>query len=213
MIKIVAISDTHHKHYYLKLPKGDILVHAGDFTYRGDTIERMLVLDWLNYIHKKYKHIIIIMGNHDIGMTKDWFTNINKLPTNVHVLQDNLINIEGINFYGSPYSVKFGKGWGFGELEIDLIKRFSHIPKKTDILITHGPPYSILDKNIEGVNCGSKGLYDKIKTLPNLKYHIFGHIHESNGILKIDQIEFHNVSVLGRNYTIQYKPRIIEYEI
>src|SRR3990167_11212626 len=173
-MKIVAISDTHHKHYYLKLPKGDILIHAGDWTYRGERIERMLVLDYLNVISKKYKHVITIMGNHDINMTKSWFKSINSLSDNVHVLQDDGIEIDGINFYGSPYSVRFGD-WGFGEPDDKLALRFNHIPKKTDILITHGPAYSILDKNRDGECCGSKSLYEKIKMLPNLKHHIFGH--------------------------------------
>jgi predicted phosphodiesterase len=31
-MKIVCISDTHEKHKQLNLPKGDVLIHAGDFT-------------------------------------------------------------------------------------------------------------------------------------------------------------------------------------
>lgn len=211
MIKLVCISDSHHKHYYLKLPKGDILIHGGDWTYRGERIERMLVIDYLKHISKQYKHVITIMGNHDIGMTKEWFNSLTYLPENVHVLQDNMENIEGINFHGSPYSVKFGTGWGFGEDEDKLATRFNHISKKTDILITHGPAYSILDKNKYGECCGSKALYQKIKQLPKLKHHIFGHIHERGGQQQvIEGITFSNVSVLDENYEIKNKPTIIK---
>lgn len=209
MTKIVAISDTHHKHYYLKLPKGDILIHGGDWTYRGERIERMLVLDYLKHISKKYKYIVTIMGNHDIGMTKTWFESLHVLPKNVTVLQDCGIEIEGINFYGSPYTPWFGD-WGFGEPDEQLAQRFNHIPKKTDILITHGPAYGILDRNKHGEYCGSKSLYEKIKKLPNLKHHICGHIHEDYGQESIENVTFSNVSILDENYEIKNKPTIIE---
>jgi hypothetical protein len=34
-LKIVCISDTHGKHRNLKVPDGDVLVHAGDITSKG----------------------------------------------------------------------------------------------------------------------------------------------------------------------------------
>ena len=34
-LKIVCISDTHGKHRSLKVPDGDVLVHAGDITSKG----------------------------------------------------------------------------------------------------------------------------------------------------------------------------------
>lgn len=34
-IKVVCLSDTHGFHRYLKVPDGDILIHAGDFMAHG----------------------------------------------------------------------------------------------------------------------------------------------------------------------------------
>ena len=34
-MRIVAISDTHTHHMDVVVPNGDVLVHAGDFTYKG----------------------------------------------------------------------------------------------------------------------------------------------------------------------------------
>ena len=34
-LKVVCISDTHCKHWDINLPKGDVLIHAGDFTLKG----------------------------------------------------------------------------------------------------------------------------------------------------------------------------------
>ncbi len=35
-VRIVCISDTHAMHRNLRIPPGDILVHAGDITMRGE---------------------------------------------------------------------------------------------------------------------------------------------------------------------------------
>lgn len=209
MTKIVAISDTHHKHYYLDLPEGDILIHAGDFTFRGTEVERYLVRDWLEHVSSRYKHVIFISGNHDIGMTPDTTRALRDKYPNIYHLHDSGCEIDGIYFYGSAYTVKFCN-WGFGETEEDLVKRWNHIPKKTEILITHGPPRTVLDKNKNGECCGSSSLFNKIKQLPNLKHHIFGHIHEGYGSECIENINFHNVSILDENYKIKNKPTIIE---
>lgn len=212
-MKIVAVSDTHHKHYYIKYPKGDVLIHAGDFTYRGERIERMLIIDWLNHISKKYAQVVVIMGNHDINMSKSWYNEycmVNKRIPNLVWLQDDWAVIENLKIYGSPYTPRFGD-WGFGEPEEALAKRFNHIPKNTDILITHGPPRGILDRNKHGQPCGSTALYDKIKRIPNLKIHLFGHIHEDGGkSVKEGNTTFYNLSVLDENYQIKNKPTIIE---
>ena len=67
------------------------------------------------------------------------------------------------------------------------------MPKEVDILITHTPPLGILDKNHKGKNCGSKSL--KIIALNRKpKYHIFGHIHEAYGMIKIESTTFLNVA-------------------
>ena len=38
-MRFVAISDTHCRHRSLRLPKGDVLLHAGDISYKGDKEE------------------------------------------------------------------------------------------------------------------------------------------------------------------------------
>jgi len=209
MTKLVCLSDTHLKQYYVDLPDGDILIHAGDFTFRGTIPERIVTIDWLNYVANRYKHVICVMGNHDINMSLSWF-NDQKKKENIHLLQDTGIELEGIYFYGSPYTVRFGD-WGFGEPDEKLVKRFEHIPKKTQVLITHGPAKTILDVNRDGESCGSKALYNKIKRLPNLKYHIFGHIHEDGGKQEvIENVKFCNVSILDEYYQIKNFPIVLE---
>ena len=37
-LRIVCISDTHGKHAKVRLPDGDVLIHAGDFMTYGDRL-------------------------------------------------------------------------------------------------------------------------------------------------------------------------------
>lgn len=58
------------------------------------------------------------------------------------------------------------------------------IPSDVDLLVTHGPPYGILDVNSEHKHSGSQDLRGKVLKIKP-KYHVFGHIHESHGMNKI----------------------------
>jgi predicted phosphohydrolase len=96
----VCISDTHGMHRRLRIPPGDVLIHAGDITMKGGKKE-MLDFDlWLKELPHEYK--IVICGNHDLcfeetpELARSWLTN-------AHYLQDESITIEGLKFYGSPW--------------------------------------------------------------------------------------------------------------
>jgi Icc-related predicted phosphoesterase len=56
---------------------------------------------------------------------------------------------------------------------------WKNIPK-VDILVTHCPPYKILDKADSGKHGGSKALRNKVLEIKP-KFHLFGHIHEGSG--------------------------------
>lgn len=45
-----------------------------------------------------------------------------------------------------------------------------------DLLLTHGPPFGILDTNRKGEHSGSKALLNLVERVKP-KVHIFGHIH------------------------------------
>jgi Icc-related predicted phosphoesterase len=64
---------------------------------------------------------------------------------------------------------------------------WSKIPDDVDILITHTPPYGILDISRSGTNAGCEVLRDRLQRLPSCRLHVFGHIHEAHGAL-IDDI-------------------------
>ena len=85
------------------------------------------------------------------------------------------MQIEGINIFGSPYTQYYSKGAFQYPAERDSFV-WSNIPDKIDILVTHSPPYGVLDKSSKEVSVGSKSLMARVQqTKPKL--HIFGHIH------------------------------------
>lgn len=107
-------------------------------------------------------------------------------------LEHQQVEIEGIKIFGSPYTIKYGNS-AFQRKKQDLENVFSTIPHDIDLLITHGPPLGILDKTSKGNNAGSEELLKKVMKIKP-KFHIFGHIHEGKGSIKINGIHFMNVA-------------------
>ena len=68
------------------------------------------------------------------------------------------------------------------------------IPANTDILITHGPPYGILDKNRVGFSAVCQSLKRAVKRIQP-KLHVFGHIHEAGGMVEMEGTTFVNACV------------------
>jgi predicted phosphodiesterase len=70
--RFVAISDTHSTFPDVsKLPEGDVLLHAGDFSLRGTASEAVAFAKFLESVRHKYKQIIVICGNHELGFDPD----------------------------------------------------------------------------------------------------------------------------------------------
>lgn len=85
-----------------------------------------------------------------------------------------------------------------------IFSLFSFKYTDTDILITHQPPYGILDHSAN-IHYGDLQLLDIVlKTKP--RYHLFGHIHGAYGIEKSEQTTFVNASILSEKYELMYEP-------
>ncbi|KHO00573.1 ser/Thr protein phosphatase [Metarhizium album ARSEF 1941] len=67
--RVVCISDTHN--CTVKLPKGHVLIHAGDMTNQGSYSELSKTVAWLEEADFEAK--IVIAGNHDITLDKDFY--------------------------------------------------------------------------------------------------------------------------------------------
>jgi predicted phosphodiesterase len=213
----------------MDVPQGDILIHCGDFTSIGRSHEIEAFIHWFGKQPHKYK--IMIAGNHDFGMSNNqdqfnkWVSRRYLPESEVGTLRDlrsvkekaleliknksiillesSGVEIEGIKIYGSPYQPEFG-GWAFNlpRKSKEIKEEWEKIPKDTNILITHGPPHRILDQCQDGFRAGCEELSRAIDTLPDLKLHLFGHIHEDRGIVKRGRVTFVNASSLD----LQYQP-------
>ncbi|SHI53799.1 metallophosphatase domain-containing protein [Flavobacterium haoranii] len=203
-MQITTISDTHGLHHQLQLSGGDLLIHAGDVCNRGTQEEAANFIDWFE--KQPYTYKVFIAGNHDFffeHFTQQEIQNI--LPKNIYYLNDSSIEIEGINIWGSPITPEF-HNWAFNrKIGEEINKHWQLIPNNTDILITHGPSFGLLDKTFHNQNVGCVDLLKNVERV-NPKYHIFGHIHEGFGVLEHLNTTFINTSSLDFNYKMRKTP-------
>jgi Icc-related predicted phosphoesterase len=181
-----------------------VLLHAGDISYRGDQREIYDFLDWFSTL--PFKHKIFIAGNHDFLFEKEKAAKVNKLiPAGVHYLKDEAIIIDGIKIWGSPFTPQFYR-WAFNKKRGNpLAEHWKSIPSDTDILLTHGPVYGVLDVVINEQHAGDKDLLEKVLEVKP-KVHVCGHIHESYGVLKRHGVKFINACMLNESYELVNKP-------
>lgn len=131
------------------------------------------------------------------------------LPQNTYYLCDTDITIEGLNIWGSPITPWFFD-WAFNRKKgEEICRHWKLIPENTDILITHGAPFGILDRTESGVNAGCEDLLAEIDLIKP-KYHLFGHIHEWYGMRESTHTTFVNGSILDQNNIIRNQPIVLD---
>lgn len=232
------MSDSHSLHDQLNFkiedlinPKDEnILIHSGDCTNKGTDSEIKDFIDWFSNI-ELFDKKIFIAGNHDFGFEK-----INKIPYhstqipevvkmvnpielnkhNVVYLEDQEYKFKSVSlkrtlkFYGSPWQPEF-YNWAFN-LPIDgdeLKKVWKKIPSDTDILLTHGPAYGLLDLTPDFRSVGCSLLRRRITDVKPL-IHNFGHIHHSNGETFHNGTYFVNSSICDEKYRPVNQPKVID---
>lgn len=82
------------------------------------------------------------------------------------------------------------------------------IPEGIDIVMTHGPPYGILDLAQRKTPVGCQDLLDRLEIIKP-KYHLFGHLHESRGRLTLGQTTYINASCYWHRLS---PPQVFDYE-
>jgi Icc-related predicted phosphoesterase len=206
MLKIALFSDTHGEHRKLKFDDDtDIAIFAGDAgTYRDPYRNELPVLDFIDwYASLKVKHKVWIAGNHDTSI-ESGIVNARELSgqKGLLYLQNDIIIVEGLKIFGSPCTPTFGYGWAFN---VDRGKRleilWDNIPIDTDIIVTHGPAFGILDMTETRLNVGCKDIANRIQTIKP-KLHVSGHIHEAYGHVLKDETHYVNASVLDLSYKL-----------
>ena len=213
-MKLVCISDTHFRHLQMEpIPDGDVLIHAGDSLGHGQPYELEEFLEWFSELPHHDK--ILISGNHDWIFERQPGWAAKKCDDyGVIYLNDSGIDIEGVKFWGSPVQPEFCN-WAFNRMRgPDIDRHWQLIPEDTDVLITHGPPFEILDDTYMTrgpVGCGDlrKHVFERVRP----KVHIFGHIHEGHGMVEEDGITFINAAQINDYYSFADGFKPIVYEV
>jgi Icc-related predicted phosphoesterase len=231
-MKIAFISDTHTFHKDIVIPEADVLVHCGDNTIYGETWEFVSFLEWFG--SQKPPHKIFINGNHEVrvaklGLTKDMVAGYNLTHSaDIHYLEESGVEIEGIKFWGSPYTPEFFD-WAYMYERKDGERRWMGIPDDVDVLITHGPPFGILDgvQPVAGYNFENAGCTDLLAKINEVKpkVHAFGHIHSHYGwtstshiiedteeAMVLGRILFVNASTCDESYTPVHPVLVVDTE-
>lgn len=182
-MKLVLLSDTHTYHRKIRnIPDGDMIIHSGDATWAGTLSEVQEFFRWFGSL--PHKHKIFVPGNHDKLFERNYALAKNYVPKGVRLLVDRGVEIEGLFFYGSPWTPKFMYDWVYNAQRGPEIRaKWAKIPTHTDVLITHGPSYGIGDlSSYNNEHAGCEDLTERIKELKRLRLHTFGHIHAGRGI-------------------------------
>jgi Icc-related predicted phosphoesterase len=231
-LKLCFISDTHGKHYELKLPEDiDILIHCGDISSIGTRAQVVDFLYWFG--EQKAKYRIFCAGNHDFWFEPGHPRNRSLRPGDnprdiisggIIYLEDETIEIEGIKIFASPWSPWF-HSWAFNAMRGEEIKKhWDLIEPDTDIVITHGPPANTyLDRCQRGEQVGCADLARAIAEIKP-KICAFGHIHEAYGVEDKEVLDLEdqeapgkitkliNCSVLNLRYEMTNDPVVIDWD-
>ena len=174
---VAAFSDTHGHHRDLKVPEGaEIIICAGDVVeddLKGGEYDDFI--EWFSSFPAKWK--LFIPGNHELSFERGRANDITRemAARGITVLQDALEDCDGINI---------------GSVSGNSIIADEDIPRGLDILVTHYPPYGVLDEDMGSLEI----LNFVLKSQP--KYHLFGHIHATAGQ------EFHLGKTICRNISV-----------
>ena len=222
-LKVVVISDTHGGHDQITVPDADVLVHCGDFCKYGHMSEVKKFAKWLGTL--PHRHKVVIAGNHDKAVEERPAEARQVFEKNgVTLLLNEEVVIDGVKFWGSPFTPTFGR-WHFMLNRGPMLKQvWDQVPDDVDVLLTHGPayghgdlcpPYTTPQRKVAGcldlllrireLYHGSNGKHPKV--------HVYGHIHDGYGATQSDELPamvFVNASTCTERYKPTNPPIIFE---
>lgn len=143
----------------------------------------------INNVISSETPLVMVPGNHDFIP----FEHI-SIAHSFNSTGPKLIEINGIKilgFRGVPY---INGRWSceFDDHHFDAL--INTLPTEgVDILVTHSPPYRVMDMCYSGEHVGIGGLQgycDKV----GVKAHFFGHIHEAKNLGTINKCQYSNAS-------------------
>ena len=205
MPSLCLVADTHRKHREVTIPACDILIHCGDFcSFQQADIQTLDDVDrW--FAEAPAKHVVCIGGNHDFALQSGKYR-----FSHARLLQDELLEVAGLAIYGTPWCPDL-PGFAYYATSEQLRDRWRQIPSGIDVLITHSPPFGILDLPTSGtMHLGCPHLREELQRIrPRL--HVFGHVHASHGMLETPGTRYVNAAMVGGpELEIRHRPTTLE---
>ena len=199
------------------IPDGDVFIHAGDLMTTGYPDDWQRQIAWLKLLPHKIK--LFVPGNHDFHLqvypgpalqemraAGVW---VIGLPGNNNYSTYKLPN--SMTVVGFPGVIDLPR-WAFNSREIDIAAHLRSFDR-CDIVVSHSPIYSILDKANDGRNGGIAAYQYYLRKHHPLHW-IHGHIHEQYGeqlFLKDGfSTTIHNVAMCNRSFQQVNPPVIID---
>ena len=195
--RLVVISDTHSKHRLLRLPAGDVLLHCGDVLSRGGYVLRnqgkaharglAALRDfnaWLGQL-PHYKAKVVIAGNHDASLEALAPDEQRSLLSHAVYLQDSAAVVEGLSFYGTPWSSGKSANRAF-QAAAPAIP--ADLEGTVDVLMSH---------------CHHDAL--AVALQPTL--HASGHAHNHHGVVRGPDAAFRGVAINASTCDGVYRAR------
>ncbi|HHD56899.1 MAG TPA: metallophosphoesterase, partial [Desulfobulbaceae bacterium] len=192
-MKIAAFSDSHTLHEQVEIPGAEVLIFAGDMNNCRDQQDVTEFNTFLGSL--THKHKIVVAGNHDYLLAED-SRQAKELLNEAVYLQDEMVVINGVSIYGSPWQPSFNdRACDAFALPrgIHLQEKWRMIPAGVDILVTHAPPAGIMDMD----GPVSHGCFDLAEALKSVqpRFHVFGHIHSEHGVIRHAETTYINCNV------------------
>jgi Icc-related predicted phosphoesterase len=206
-MRIWHISETHGNHDQLVVPEGvDLVIHSGDASNYRDPFrnepELRAFIDWFASLPIPNK--VFVPGNHDTSLEKGLITRELIEGRGIHLLLDEEREICGLRVWGSPITPRYGD-WAYMRDRGVTNRVWSEIPVGVDVVVTHGPPYGVLDATYSRGNqvelCGDSALMKRIADVqPRLM--CFGHIHSTKDIRNAGTRQVHGLRTTFSNGSI-----------
>jgi Icc-related predicted phosphoesterase len=223
-MRVAVISDTHFGYRYPfieMVPECDVLIHCGDATMKGAHHEYFLHKCKIEelFTSGRIKHFVYVGGNHDFNFDHYATTMFASLP-NSHYLHNSVVEIDGVVFFGFP-NFEVLPNWAFNLAPEHVSEMAARVcdalpdrgdRPKVDVLVTHCPPFGILDEYDGNVHGGSPAVLDLVTSLRPF-YHTFGHIHDAPGVYDNGVTKFVNASSLDRDYNTSKPRQAVTFEI
>ena len=166
-VRIVCISDTHTHHGRVRVPAGDVLVHAGDLTYMNQDYAE--VARSFNAWSRAQPQALTFFtpGNHDGFCEKLGTAGVRALMPDVFLAAHAGLEVRGCKIFGNAYSrASRSCNRAFtGPAQLELLT--SAVPADTDVFVSH------TGRDVE---------MDRLLARLQPRVHIYGHDHEFYGV-------------------------------